>query len=135
MIAVTVKPSTNSSVISTNLTIVDQYYKFYDIEFTANSFVYRQIRKIMGALCAIALGKMDLKGMYELLTIPSRNTWEHYKKSVETAPAFGLYFIGITYKAKDEWNLDAVEKTSRGTRVKSFFHRRNQHMERIRNQI
>lgn len=126
MISITVKPSTNSGVFSSNLMTIDQYYQFYDIIFTANSYVYRQIRRIMGALCAVGLGKIMLKDIYELLTIPSHNSWEYlrHQNLVETAPAFGLYFTGITYKTKDEWTLNLPEKTSRGSRVKSFFDRK-----------
>ncbi|XP_055310398.1 tRNA pseudouridine synthase-like 1 [Sitodiplosis mosellana] len=101
----------------------DNYFQFYDITFTANSYVYRQIRRIVGALCALAQGRITERDIYELLTIPSFHTWDHLfrQKQIETAPAYGLYFIGINYKPEEDWTLEPIELSARGTRIKSFF--------------
>lgn len=68
------------------------------------------------------MGKITERDIYELLTIPSMSTWNslEYAEKVETAPAYGLYFIGIKYKPEEEWTLSQTEKSARGMRLKSF---------------
>lgn len=102
--------------------IGDSRFQFYDITFTGNSFVYRQIRRIVGVLCAYGQDRITKRDIYELLTIPSFHSWDDLtrQKKIETAPACGLYFIGINYKPKADWTLKPREVTVRGTRIKSF---------------
>lgn len=78
---------------------------------------------MVGALCAVAQGRITDQDIYELLTIPSYSTWDHlsHQNKLETAPACGLYFIGINYKSKEDWKLERRELTVRGTRIKSYF--------------
>lgn len=45
MLSVTVEQSI-ASVLSTNRMMCDEYFKFYDITFMANSYVYRQVIQI-----------------------------------------------------------------------------------------
>ncbi|XP_031622428.1 tRNA pseudouridine synthase-like 1 [Contarinia nasturtii] len=119
LISVTVEPSKTSTI---SLNGSDKHFQFYDVTFTGNSFVYRQIRNIMGALCACAQNRITERDIYELLTIPSHKSWKmlKYQELVETAPAHGLYFIGINYKPEKEWTLEPIETSSRGLRMKSF---------------
>lgn len=82
-----------------------------------------QIRRIIGALCAVGQGQITERDIYELLTIPSHKAWIELfiQKKVETAPAGALYFMGLNYKAEDLWTLAPAEHNARGVRVKSFF--------------
>lgn len=82
-----------------------------------------QIRRMIGALCAVGEGRISERDIYELLTIPSFRTWDELcdRKLIETAPACALYFIGINYKPDEEQSLNDLERTARGTRVRSFF--------------
>lgn len=77
-----------------------------------------QIRKMVGALCAFAMGRITERDVYELLTIPSISAWNllSAEKNIEVAPAYGLYFAGINYKSEEEWSLDPHD-----VRSKSFF--------------
>jgi len=72
-------------------------------------------------MCAIAQGRISERDIYELLTIPSFQTWTNLyeKKLVDTAPACALYFVEINYK-NSEMSLNQPQKTPRGTRIKSF---------------
>lgn len=105
-----------------NFFIGDKHFQFYDITFTGKSYVYRQIRRMIGALCAFAQGRITERDIYELLTIPSFRSWDDLarRKQIETAPACGLYFIGINYKPEADWTLKSREVTARGIRIKSF---------------
>lgn len=46
------------------------------------------------------------------------------KHLLYTAPAHGLYFTGVEYKPKEEWNLKEIVESPRGVRLKSFFDNR-----------
>lgn len=85
--------------------------------------ILSQIRRMIGALCAVGEGRISERDIYELLTIPSFRTWDELcdRKLIETAPACALYFIGINYKPDEEQSLNDLERTARGTRVRSFF--------------
>lgn len=63
-----------------------------------------------------------------MLTIPSHTIWNEMntKKILYTAPAHGLYFTGVVYKPKKEWNLKEIVENPRGVRLKSFFENRIQ---------
>lgn len=149
MLWVEVKES-KPCVIASNLDICQKTYKFYDIKFIANSYVYRQvilmnipnmelyiilffdwiqfdfrnfqIRRIIGALCGVAEGKIAERDIYELITIPSYKMWDDLsdRKLVKTAPACGLYFIGLNYRPEDQRYIGPVRLTPRGVRIRSF---------------
>lgn len=78
---------------------------------------------MIGALCAVAEGRITERDIYELITIPSFRTWDELaeRKLVETAPGCALYFIEINYKPEEERHLNDPSITMLGTRVKSFF--------------
>lgn len=81
-----------------------------------------QIRRIIGALCSVAEGKISERDIYELLTIPSHKMWDDLAdhKLVRTAPACGLYFIGLSYRPEDQRYIGPVRQTPRGVRIRSF---------------
>lgn len=81
-----------------------------------------QIRRIIGALCAVAEGKIDERDIYELLTIPSHQMWSDLveRNLVKTAPPCGLYFIGLNYRNEENRYLGPVRLTPRGIRIRSF---------------
>lgn len=49
---------------------------------------------MVGALIAVGEGKMSQRDIYEMLTIPSHNSWNH---NVCPAPASGLYLVNVEY--------------------------------------
>jgi tRNA pseudouridine38-40 synthase len=59
--------------------------------FEARSFLHNQVRIMMGTLVDIAYEKLPLPIISEILTQPDR------KKAGITAPAHGLYFLGVSY--------------------------------------
>lgn len=85
-------------------------------------FFLLQIRRIIGALCAVAESKIDERDIYEMLTIPSYKLWDDLadRKLIKTAPACGLYFIGLNYRKEEERYIGPVRLTPRGVRIRSF---------------
>lgn len=71
--------------------------QYLDIIVNAQSFLYRQIRRMMGTLIAIAVGRITQRDLYEMLTIPSQNL---YRNRISTAPAHALYLADIEFRQK-----------------------------------
>lgn len=77
-----------------------------------------KVRRIVGALCAVAEGEIVERDIYEMLTIPSYKMWDD--KLIRTAPAYGLYIIGLNYRREEERYIGPVRLTPRGVRFRSF---------------
>uniref|UniRef100_A0A336LWW1 CSON015638 protein n=1 Tax=Culicoides sonorensis TaxID=179676 RepID=A0A336LWW1_CULSO len=88
---------TQSQSLSTilNKTIVEKFYNFYDVRVTAKSFLYRQVRKIVGTLISVGYEKHTKKDVYELITIPGTHNWP---SSIKLVPACGLYLCEVLYR-------------------------------------
>lgn len=71
--------------------------EYWNIIFNAQSFLYRQIRRIVGTLVAAAKGKITQRDIYEMLTIPSQRS---FCKQINVAPAHGLYLADIEFREK-----------------------------------
>ncbi|EDW68781.2 tRNA pseudouridine synthase-like 1 [Drosophila virilis] len=83
-----------SLALGPNATLASQIYDYWDIEIKAKSFLYKQVRRIVGTLLALANGRIDERCIYEMLTIPSKHTWE---PRILVAPASGLYLCRVHY--------------------------------------
>uniref|UniRef100_A0A182MJE1 tRNA pseudouridine synthase n=1 Tax=Anopheles culicifacies TaxID=139723 RepID=A0A182MJE1_9DIPT len=66
----------------------EQFYDFWDVRIRGRSFLYRQVRRMVGAWVAAAEGRIDERDIYRMLTVPSQNTWCN---NVFVAPAYALY--------------------------------------------
>lgn len=74
-------------------------YDFWNISMTGRSFVYRQVRRMVGVILAVSFGRLQLRDAYEMLTIPSANSW---CPTASAAPAFGLYLTKVAYNEDDK---------------------------------
>lgn len=90
-----------SSSTSFNKTLSEDLYDFYEVQVTAKSFLYRQVRRIVGTLISVGYGKHNKKDVYELITIPGTHIWP---TSIHIAPACGLYLCEVLYR-KEELEL------------------------------
>lgn len=73
------------------------HVNYWNITFNAQSFLYRQIRRIVGTLVAVAKGRLSQRELYEMLTIPSQQS---FNNKVCVAPANGLYLTDIEFRPK-----------------------------------
>ncbi len=62
--------------------------------FTADGFLYRMVRNLVGALVKVGLGKMTVDDFGKILRARSRS------EAPATAPACGLYLMNVTYGKK-----------------------------------
>lgn len=96
--AISIEPA---AAVTTTLAkqCAEQAYDYWNIEITGRSFLYRQVRRMVGVILATAQRKLRYRDAYEMLTIPSTNSWV---PSASTAPAYGLYLLKVAYNEKDK---------------------------------
>ena len=62
--------------------------------FTADGFLYRMVRNLVGALAKVGQGKITVDDFGKILRARSRS------EAPATAPACGLYLMNVTYGTK-----------------------------------
>ncbi len=65
------------------------------IDVRANSFVYRMVRNLVGALVAVGVGQLEVDAFADILEQGDR------RRAPATAPAHGLYFTNAWYEGFD----------------------------------
>ncbi|XP_001352470.4 tRNA pseudouridine synthase-like 1 [Drosophila pseudoobscura] len=81
--------------LPSNATLAAETYDYWDIEIKAKSFLYKQVRRIVGSLLSLGSDRIDEKCIYQMLTIPSKHSWD---SRVVPAPACGLYLCRVHYR-------------------------------------
>lgn len=74
-------------------------YDYWDIRISGRSFLYRQVRRMVGVILAVAQNRLRQRDAYEMLTIPSMHSW---CPQASAAPAFGLYLTRVEYDEQDK---------------------------------
>lgn len=83
----------NSAIRSIDLLEVSQEGDMFFFDLQAKSFLYHQVRNIVGSLVRVGTGKWTPADFKDALEACER------KKGGQTAPASGLYFICVDYPA------------------------------------
>lgn len=65
--------------------------EFIVVQVTANAFLHHMVRNIVGVLLRVGRGELPPSRVSELLELKDRT------QAAETAPAAGLYFVGVDY--------------------------------------
>lgn len=68
--------------------------QFWDITIKGSSFLYKQVRRTVGALVALAQGRISLDDVKYMLENPSPHNWN---SRVESAPPHGLFLLRVEY--------------------------------------
>lgn len=82
-------------------------YNYWNIQISGRSFVNRQVRRIVAVILAVAQNRITHRDVYEMLTIPSKNSW---CPEAVVAPAHGLYLCQVDYDTNDK--IFPIESTS-----------------------
>lgn len=93
----TLTPS-HSNCIEDSATISSNLYDYYVFKVTGRSFLNKQVRRMVSVILAAALGKITIKDVYEMLTIPSRFSWCPQASVIEP---HGLYLCGVGYDTNE----------------------------------
>ncbi|XP_041835602.1 tRNA pseudouridine synthase-like 1 [Melanotaenia boesemani] len=70
---------------------------FWELTFTSRSFLYKQVRRMTGALVGVGQGKLSVSQLNEILE--ARDTYAYPQALV--APACGLFLTKVDYKESD----------------------------------
>lgn len=70
---------------------ITAYDNWLVMEIKANAFLHHMVRNIMGSLFAVGRGTKPPQWMAEILSLKDR------RMAAATAPAAGLYFVGVEY--------------------------------------
>ncbi|XP_041639918.1 tRNA pseudouridine synthase-like 1 [Cheilinus undulatus] len=81
--------------------------EFWELTFTSRSFLYKQVRRMAGALVAVGQRRLSLSQLKEILE--ARDTLAYPQGLV--APAHGLFLTRVNYKATD---IHFHQQTSEG---------------------
>lgn len=54
----------------------------------------KQIRNMVATLIAVGNGKINIRDVREMLTIPSKHSWDY---RIQPVPSGGLYLIDVEY--------------------------------------
>jgi tRNA pseudouridine38-40 synthase len=81
----------NSPVKTLNSVIIKREGDIVTIQISARSFLYRQVRNIVGSLVFVGCGKWSEHDFQEVFQAKDR------RKAAPTAPAHGLYFTNVVY--------------------------------------
>ncbi|KAK2821301.1 hypothetical protein Q7C36_020644 [Tachysurus vachellii] len=71
--------------------------QFWELTFKSRSFLYKQVRRMVGALVAVGRGKLSVSQIHDLLD--SRDTMAYPQNMA--APPYGLFLINVGYKDSD----------------------------------
>ncbi|KAI9587375.1 hypothetical protein GQX74_003221 [Glossina fuscipes] len=111
---INIKPG-KTVAVGSNAELAESLYNYWDIEIKAKSFLYKQVRRMVGCLVAVATNRINEKSLYEMVTIPSKNNWDH---RVLLSPAFGLYLSRVHYNRRSLKPTHTIITTNTGERFR-----------------
>lgn len=79
-------------------TIWDEQFDYWDFTVVGRSFLYKQVRRLVAALVAVAQRRLTVEEFRYMLENPSLNNWP---SKLQTAPPYGLYLMDIGYREED----------------------------------
>ena len=74
--------------------------------FTADGFLYRMVRNLVGGLIKVGLGKMTADDLGQILKACSRSA------APANAPACGLYLMNVTYPPNRTYGTNRTDRTT-----------------------
>ncbi|XP_072944423.1 tRNA pseudouridine synthase-like 1 [Epargyreus clarus] len=90
----------------------DSMFDYWDIEIKGRSFVHNQIRRMIGTLISVAIGKLPPEEIKVMLQVPSKHSWYSF---IGACPPHGLYLCNVKYDPKDLVFEDTKNKVSLNT--------------------
>jgi len=79
--------------------------------FTADGFLYRMVRNLVGALVKVGLGKISADDFGKILRACSRS------EAPATAPACGLYLMSVVYPSNRTYGTHKTDRTTEDASV------------------
>ncbi|XP_029033784.2 tRNA pseudouridine synthase-like 1 isoform X1 [Osmia bicornis bicornis] len=73
---------------------LSQNFDFWNVVCSSHSFLYKQVRRMVGTLLALATGKITEKDITIMLQVPGHHNW---LTQIHPVPGFGLYLVNVEY--------------------------------------
>ncbi|BES92346.1 tRNA pseudouridine synthase [Nesidiocoris tenuis] len=73
-------------------------FHFYEVSCSGKSFLYRQVRRTVGALIAVGLGRLSISDLHQMFENPTNDSWN---SRAVVVPGYGLYLASVEYKEED----------------------------------
>ncbi|XP_065321656.1 tRNA pseudouridine synthase A-like [Gordionus sp. m RMFG-2023] len=91
----------------TKFNFIDHFFNlsefdYYQFTFESRGFLYHQVRKMVGALLSLGIGKISIEDIRYMLDNPDIENWN---PRILMAPANGLYLADVKYDLKDLTNF------------------------------
>ncbi|XP_075969154.1 tRNA pseudouridine synthase-like 1 [Anticarsia gemmatalis] len=94
--SITIRPG--KPVVTSYSSTQDSVFDYWDIEIRGRAFVHNQIRRMIGALNSVAIGKLPPEEIKVMLQVPSKHSWHTF---IQAGPPDGLYLCNVEYNPKD----------------------------------
>uniref|UniRef100_A0A8D8CFJ3 tRNA pseudouridine synthase n=2 Tax=Culex pipiens TaxID=7175 RepID=A0A8D8CFJ3_CULPI len=78
--------------------LADRYYEYWDIRIKARSFLYNQVRRMVGAWIAAAEARITERDVQQMLTVPAKSSW---CDQAVVAPAYALFLCQVEHDPAD----------------------------------
>lgn len=75
-----------------------KYYDFWQVTCRGKSFLYRQVRRTVGVLIAVAQKKISIPEVEAMFENPTKDSWND---KVAVVPPYGLYLQHVDYREED----------------------------------
>ncbi|CAB3234685.1 unnamed protein product [Arctia plantaginis] len=85
-------------LVTSYTTAQENIFDYWDIEIKGRAFVHNQIRRMVGALNSVAIGKLPPEEIKVMLQVPSKHSWYSF---IHTGPPDGLYLCNVEYNPQD----------------------------------
>ncbi|XP_012543313.1 tRNA pseudouridine synthase-like 1 isoform X2 [Monomorium pharaonis] len=82
-------------------------FTYWHFTCKARSFLYNQVRRMIGALIALGIGKITEKDITIMLQVPSHNNWN---PRVTPVPPNGLHLLNVEYDTDELKNCTILEE-------------------------
>ncbi|XP_018362379.1 PREDICTED: tRNA pseudouridine synthase A isoform X2 [Trachymyrmex cornetzi] len=73
---------------------LSKHFTYFHFTCKARSFLYNQVRRMIGALIALGLGKITEKDITVMLQVPSHHNWN---PCITPVPPNGLHLLNVEY--------------------------------------
>ncbi|KAH0956719.1 hypothetical protein HN011_007830 [Eciton burchellii] len=77
---------------------LSENFRYWHVTCKARSFLYNQIRRMVGSLIALGLGKITEKDITVMLQVPSHNNWD---SRVQVISPNGLHLVNVEYDMEE----------------------------------
>lgn len=82
-------------------------FTYWHFTCKGKSFLYNQVRRMIGALIALGLGKITEKDITVMLQVPSHHNWD---PRVTPVPPNGLHLLNVEYDPDELRNCTILEE-------------------------